>query len=108
MRSHHFKYILKTHKEKKDISSVRIYVNKIENVIKFKIKTGYYIQLLTLGTMKLPVVTKGKITRDENGENMLHLKITEVILLHCNIFHNDYQHDLRILFKLLVPNKSFG
>ena len=87
---------------------MRIYVNKIENVITFKIKTGYYIQLLTLGTMKLPVATKGKITSNENGENVLHLKITEVILLHCNIFNNDYQHDLRILFKLLVPNKSFG
>ena len=108
MQSHHFKYILKTHEEKKDISSVRIYVNKIENVITFKIKTGYYIQLLTLGTMKLPVATKGKITSNENGENVLHLKITEVILLHCNIFNNDYQHGLRILFKLLVPNKSFG
>ena len=104
----YFKYILKTHEEKKGISSVRIYVNKIENRITFKIKTGYHIQLLTLGTMKLPVVFKGKTTREENGGNVLHLKITEVILLHCNIFNNDYQHGSRILYKLLVPNKSFG
>ena len=33
------------------------------------------------------------ITEDENGENMPHLEITEVILVHCNIVDNDYQQD---------------
>ena len=43
-------YILKKHGKNTDNPSVRIYVNKIENKITFKIKTGYYIELLTLAT----------------------------------------------------------
>ena len=36
--------------------------------------------------MKLLGSTKSKITRDENGENVPHLEITEVVvLIHFNI-----------------------
>ena len=84
-----------------------IYKNKIENRITFKRKTGYYLELLTPETIKLLGSTKSKITRDKNGENMPHLEITEVILVHCNIVNNDYQQDLRVLYTF-VPNKSFG
>ena len=45
--------ILKNNGEIIDNPSVRIYVNKIENRIIFKIKTGYYLELLTPETMKL-------------------------------------------------------
>ena len=45
--------ILKRHGEKTDNPSIRIYVNKIENKVKFKIKTGYYLEILTPETMKL-------------------------------------------------------
>ena len=38
---------------------------------------------------------------------MPHLEITEVVLVHCNMVNNDYQHDLRVLYTF-VPNKSFG
>ena len=75
-----------------DIPSIRIYVNKIENRITFKIKTGSYFQLLTHETMKLLLSTKNKITKDKNGENAPHLEVTEVILVHCNIVSNNYQH----------------
>ena len=68
-----------------------IYVNKIENRITFKIKTGYYLELLTPETIKLLGSTKSKITEDENVENVPHLEITEVILVHCNIDNSDYQ-----------------
>ena len=37
---------------------------------------------------------------------MPHLEITEVVLVHCNIAHNDYQQDSRVLYTL-VPNKPF-
>ena len=37
---------------------------------------------------------------------MPHVEII-VILIHCNIFKNDYQHSLRALFTF-VPNKSFS
>ena len=51
--------------------------------------------------------TKSKITKNDNGENVPHLEITEVILVHCNIVNNDYQQDSRVLYTF-VPNKSFG
>ena len=59
---------------------------------------------LTPETIKLLGSIKNKITKDKNGENVLHSEITEVVLVHCNIVNNDYQQDLRILFTL-VPNK---
>ena len=67
-----------------------IYVNKIENRITFKIKTGYYLELLTPETMKLLGSTKSKTTKDKKGENVPHLEITEIILVHCNIVNNDH------------------
>ena len=57
--------------------------------------------------MKLLGSTKNKITKDKNGENVLHLEITEVVLVHCNIVNNDYQQDSRVLYTF-VPNKPFG
>ena len=57
--------------------------------------------------MKLLGSTKNKITKDKNGENVPHLEITEVVLVHCNIVNNDYQHHSRVLYTF-VPNKSFG
>ena len=43
--------------------SKRIYGNKIENRVKFKIKTGYYLQLLTPETMELVGSTKSKLKK---------------------------------------------
>ena len=86
----YFEYILKTHGEDINKPSVQIYVNKIENRVTFKIKNGYSLELLTSETMKLLGSTKNKITKDENGETVPHLEITEVILVHCNIVNNDY------------------
>ena len=84
-----------------------IYVNKIENRITFKIKTGYYLELLTPEPMKLLGSTKSKITKDENGENVPHLKVSEAVLIHCNIVNNNYHQDSRVLCTF-APNKSFG
>ena len=56
-----------------------IYINKIENRITFKIKAGYYLELLTPETMKLLGSTKSKINKDKNDENVPHLEINEVI-----------------------------
>ena len=94
----YFEYILKKHGENTDKPSVQIYVNKIENRVKFKIKDGYSLELLTPETLKLLGSTKHKITKNKNGENVPHLEITEVVLVHCNIANNDYQQDLRVLY----------
>ena len=103
----YFECIVKKDETVTDNPSIRIYVNKIENRITFKIETGYYLELLTPETMKLLGSTKSKITKDENGENLLHLEITEVVLVHCNIINHDYQQDSKVLYTF-VPNKSFG
>ena len=47
--------------------------------------------------MKLLGCTKNKIAKDKNGENVPHLEITEVVLVHCNIANNDYQQNSRVL-----------
>ena len=102
----YFAYILKKHGENIDNSSVRIYVNKIENRITFRFKNGKSLELLTPETMKLLGSTENKITKDKNGENVL-LEITEVVLVHRNIVNNDYQQDSRVLY-LFVSYKQFG
>ena len=84
-----------------------MYVNKTENRITLKIKTAYYFELLTPKTMKRVATIKNKVTNDENGENVPHLEITEVVLIHCNIVNNDYQQDSRALYTF-IPNKTFG
>ena len=103
----YFEYILKTHGENIDKLSVKVYVEKIENRITFKIKNGYSLELLTPGTMKLLGSTENKITKDKNGENVLHLKIKEVVLVHCNIVNNDCQQNSRVLY-IFVPSNLFG
>ena len=67
----------------------------------FKMKTGYYLKLLTPETMKLLESTKTKINKGKNGKNMPYSKI----LAHGNIVINDDQQDSSYAF---VPNKSFG
>ena len=39
--------------------------------------------------MKLLGSAKSKISKDKNGENVPHLQITEVILVHFNMINND-------------------
>ena len=59
----YFEYILKKHGEKTNNPSTRIYINKIENKITFKIKAeNRNLETLIPETMKLPGRTKNKIT----------------------------------------------
>ena len=103
----YFEYILKKHGENTDKPSVQIYVNKIENRVTFKMKDRYSLELLMSETMKLLGSTENEITKDKNGENVRHLEITEVVLVHSNIVNNDFQQDSRVLHTF-VPNKPFG
>ena len=84
-----------------------MYVNRIENRITFKIKSGYYLELLTPETIKLLGSTESKIAKDRNGETVPHLEIVELVLVHCNFVNNDYLQESRILH-IFVPNKTFG
>ena len=47
------------------------------------------------------------MTKNKNGENVPHLEVVELVLVHSNLANNDYQQDSRILLTF-VPNKTFG
>ena len=57
--------------------------------------------------MKLLGSTESKITKDKNGENVPHLEVAELVLVHCNLVNNNYQQDSRILYTF-VSKKIFG
>ena len=102
-----FRIFKKKHGKKTDNPSIRKYINSIENRIPSKIKTGYYLKLLTSETTKLTRCTKSKIIKDENGENPSRLEITEVALVFCNIMKNDYQQHSKVWYTF-TPKKLFG
>ena len=51
--------------------------------------------------------SENKITKVKHGENVSHLEITKLVLVHCNLVSNDYQEDSRMLYTF-IPNKPFG
>ena len=55
-----FEYIIKKHEAVTDTCSIKKYVNKVENRITFKIKTGCYVEVLEPETMELLGSTKIK------------------------------------------------
>ena len=57
--------------------------------------------------MKLFGSAETKITKDKNDENVPHLEVVELVLIHCNLVNNYYQQDLRILFTFVSKN-TFG
>ena len=103
----YYEFIIKKHKTLTENPPVQIYPNKIKNRIVFKIKTGYKLELLTPETMKLLGSTKKDVDSDKNSENVPKLESVEVVLVHCNLVKNDYQHTSKVLFSF-VPNKQFG
>ena len=103
----YFEFIIRKHETLTENPSIQIYPNKIKNRIIFKIKNGYKLELLTPETMKLLGNTKKVVDKDKNGENAPKLESVDVILVHCNLVKNDYQHTSKVLFTF-VPNKKFG
>ena len=89
----YFQHITKIHETLADNPPTKIYIIKTESRTTFKIETAYCPEPLTLETMKLFRSTENKITKYKNGENVPHLKITEIILVHCSIVSNDYQQN---------------
>ena len=64
---------IKKHGEKTGNPPTRIDVNKVENRIKFKIKTGYHLEVLTPEMMKLFGSTKSKISRIKSRIKMVEM-----------------------------------
>ena len=104
--NNYFQYIV-TKNVKDHEKEIEIYVNKITNRITFKIKSGWSLELMTPETQALLGSTEAQITKTKNGELVPEMEITEVVLVHCNLVNNDYQHDSRVLYTF-VPDKGFG
>ena len=103
----YFEFIIKKHETLTENPPIQIYPNKIKNRIVFKIKTGYKLELLTPETMKLLGSTKKDVDKDKDGEIVPKLQSLEVVLVHCNLVTNYYQHESKVLFSF-VANKQFG
>ena len=101
----YFEFIIKNHETLTENPQIRIYTNRIENRIVFKIKTGYKIEFLTSETMKLLGSTKKIADKNKKGENVPKLESVEVVLVCGNLVKNDYQHASKVLFSF-VPNKK--
>ena len=93
----YFEYILKKHAENTDKLSVQIYGNKIENRVKFKIKDGYSLELLTPETMKLLGSTENKIIKDKNKPFGSLLEISPTNNIFLKTFNSKFQ-DIKVWF----------
>ena len=66
-----FEIILSKSSKNKTVADnppIRIYLNRIKNRIKFRIKKKYYLELLTTERMKLLGSIKSKIAKDKVSE----------------------------------------
>ena len=57
--------------------------------------------------MRLLGSTKKDVDSDKNSENVPKLESAEVVLVHCNLVKNDYQHISKVLFNFVL-NKQFA
>ena len=103
----YIEYIIKKHETIGENAPILIYANTINNRKVFKIKSGYKLELLSKGTMKLLGSTKDIIDSDKNSENVPKLENVEVVLLHCNLVNNSYQQASRVLCTF-VSTKQYG
>ena len=103
----YFEYILKKHETVTDNPSIMIYANEIENR---DVWNRDRILSWTVNARNNNITWKherSNMNKHKNGENVLHLEITEVILVHCNIISDNCQQDSIVLYTF-APSKSFG
>ena len=88
----YFEFIIKKHGTLTENLPIQTYSNKIKNTTVFKIKTVYKLELLTPETMILLGSAKKDVDSGKNSENVPKLEPVEIVLVHCNLAKNDYQH----------------
>ena len=98
----YFEHIIKNHETIADVSPVLIYVNKINNRIIFKIKSGYKLELLSKETMRLLGSSADTIDGDKNSELVPKLESVGHFLVHFNLVNNSYQQASKVLFSLYL------
>ena len=62
--------------------------------------------MLTPEKMRLLRSTKKYVDADKNGENVPQLESVDVVLVHCNLVKNNYQHASKVLLSF-APDKQF-
>ena len=82
------KYIIKKDEVLTTIPPSYVYINRINNILLFKIKDGYKLELERLKTMKLFGSTKKVIDKTKNGENVPNREVVEVVLVPFNLIDN--------------------
>ena len=102
-----FEYIIKKHETIAKVSPVLIYINETNNIIVFKITSGYKLELLSKETKKLLGSSTDTIDDDKNSELVPKLESVDLVLVHCNLVNNSYQQASKVLFTF-VPNKKYG
>ena len=102
-----FEYIIEKHETIANNPPDNPHVNKIENRIVFKIKTGYKLELLREKVMHLFGSSKKVTDKNKNGEFVPRLQTVEAVLVHCNLVNSNYQQTSKVLFTF-VPSKQFG
>ena len=73
----------------------------------FEIKDGYKLELRTPETMKLFGSTKKLKNKTKNGEKVASLAVVEIVLVQCNLVHNQYQQNSEVLYTF-TPSKSYA
>ena len=79
-----FKIILSTSSKYETLLTnfpIRIYINRINNRLVFKLKDVYKLESQLSETMKLFDNTKKLIYKTKNGENVLSLEVVEIALV---------------------------
>ena len=88
----YFEYIFKKHETMTEGHPIRIYVNKIENLIILQIKIGYYLELLMCKEKVLYTFVSSKSFGQLLGispKKFMFLKIFNLEFLHIEIWFTD-------------------
>ena len=101
----YFEFNIKKYEPLTENPPIHISPNKTKNIIVFKIKTGYKLELLTPEIMRLLGKAKKYVDKDK-GKITPKFESVEIVLVHCNLVKINYQHISKVLFTF-VPNKEF-
>ena len=74
-------YIIKKNETVTNISSIHVYINRINTGLVLKVKDVYKLELQAAETMKLFVSKNILIAKTKIGENVSSLEVVEVVLV---------------------------
>ena len=97
-------YIIKKRETLTTIALVYIYIIRTNNILVFKIKHGYKLELETSETMNLFHSIKKLIDQTKHSENVPSLKVGEAVLVQYNLVDNKCQKNLKYYTFLLQVN----